>query len=68
MKSNLKTSLSEGLSYKNEVKSVLSVQQGPNYGFLIEIQSALGTYYVPVKGYKSRDVALQLLRKQLGMK
>lgn len=65
METNLKTSLNEGLNYKNEVKSIMSVQKGTRYGFLVEIESSLGTFYCPLEGYKSRDFALQLLRSKL---
>lgn len=65
MKSGLSSNLNSGLGFKNEVKSVITVQQGTKYGFVLEISSPMGTYYCPVEGYKSRDVALQLLRKRL---
>lgn len=65
MKSGLSSNLTSGLGFKNEVKSVITVQQGAKYGFVLEISSPMGTYYCPVEGYKSRDVALQLLRKRL---
>jgi hypothetical protein len=65
MKSNLVSGLTSGLSYKNEVKSIISVQQGTKYGFLVEIESPLGKYYCPLEAYKSKDYALQLLRSRL---
>lgn len=65
METYLKSNLTPGLSYKNEVKSIVAVQNGGNYGFILEIESAFGTYYCPVVGYRTKDVAIQELRKQL---
>lgn len=61
----METNLTSNLTYKNEVKSVLSIQQGPKYGFVLEIQSKMGTYYCPVQAYKTKEQALQLLRGML---
>lgn len=65
MKSGLQSNLKSELEFKNEVKSIIGVQQGPRYGFVLEIESKLGTYYCPVEAYKSKDVALQKLRSAL---
>ena len=65
MESNLRTNLTSGLSYKSEVKSILTVQTGAKYGFLVEIESPVRTYYCPVEGYKSKDIALKALRSKL---
>lgn len=65
LESGLQSNLTSAFSYKNEVKSIISVQQGANYGFVVEIQSPLGTYYCPLVGYKSKDTALREVRKML---
>ena len=65
MESYLKSNLTSGLSFKSEVKSILTMQTGARYGFLLEIQSPYGTYFCPVEGYKSKDIALKILREKL---
>ena len=65
MESNLTTGLSEGLSYKNEVKSITSLQLGSRYGFVVEISSPLGTFYCPLDGYRTKEQAFQILKGRL---
>lgn len=65
MESNLVTALNSGLSYKTEVSSILTMQTGSKYGFIIAIKSPYGTYFCPVEGYKSKDIALKILREKL---
>lgn len=65
MESSLTSALTSGFSYKNEVKSIISVQQGARYGFIIEIQSPMGTYYCPIEGVKDKNLALKILREKL---
>lgn len=65
MDTYIQSELKSGLSYKNEVKSILSFQQGAKYGFILEIQSPMGTYFCPVRGYKTKEAALFELRKGL---
>lgn len=63
MHSNLDSSLNK--NFKNEVKSIVAVQQGSKYGFVIEIHSSTGTFYCPVEAYRNKDMAIQLLRQRL---
>lgn len=65
LQSNLISSLNSGLSFKSEVKSVYTVQVGAKYGFVLEIESPMGRYYVPVEGYKTKEQALQIVRGML---
>lgn len=65
LQSNLVSSLNSGLSFKSEVKSVYTVQVGAKYGFVLEIESPMGTYYLPVEGYKTKEQALQIVRGML---
>lgn len=65
MKTNLQSNLTSGLSFKNEVKSVLSIQQGQKYGFILEIESPFGKYYCPVQAFTTKEQALRVLRSQL---
>lgn len=65
LQSNLISSLNSGLSFKSEVKSVYTVQVGAKYGFVLEIESPMGRYYIPVEGYKTKEQALQIVRGML---
>ena len=65
MESNLTTALTSGLSYKSEVDSILTMQIGSKYGFIMTIKSPYGTFYCPVEGYKSKDFALKVLKDKL---
>ena len=65
MESNLKSNLTSGFSFKSEVKSTMFVQTGSKYGFVVEIEAPYGTFYCPVEGYKSKDIALKILREKL---
>lgn len=62
LQSNLTSSLNSGLSFKSEVKSVYTVQVGAKYGFVLEIDSPMGKYYLPVEGYRTKEQALQVVR------
>lgn len=65
METNLQSNLTSGLSFKNEVKSILTIQQGDKYGFIMTVESPVGTYYCPVQAYKTKEQALRILRSQL---
>ena len=65
MESNLKSQFESSFINEGQVNSLYTVQKGSNYGCIIEVQSQMGIFYVPVKMYKSRDFALQYLRRTL---
>lgn len=65
MESYLNSQLDNTLSYKNEVKSVTTLQYGSKYGFVLEIESLLGKFYCPVEGYRTKEAAFQALKKRL---
>lgn len=65
LESYLKSNLTSNLTFKNEVKSILSIQQGQKYGFILEIESPMGKYYCPVQAYKTKEQALWKLRSML---
>lgn len=67
MESNMKSGLESSLSYKSEasLKSVMTVQQGSKSGVVLEVETPLGTYYIPVETYKNRQLALTELRRRL---
>lgn len=65
LESYLKSGLESNLSFKNEVKSILSIQQGQRYGFILEIESPMGKYFCPIEAYKTKEQALWKLREML---
>lgn len=65
LESGLKSSLNEGLQFKNEVKSITSLQLGNKYGFVVTIESPFGTYYCPLEGYRTKEQAFQVLKGRL---
>lgn len=65
LESSLKTELNEGLQFKNEVKSITSLQVGNKYGFVIELDTHFGKYFVPLEGYRTKEQAFQTLRSKL---
>lgn len=65
MESNLTSQLESSFINEGDIRSLYTVQKGTNYGCIIEVQSQMGIFYVPVRMYKSRDFALQYLRRTL---
>lgn len=65
MKSNLETYLENNLQQINEVKSITGIQMSNRYGFILELESPLGTYYCPVEGYKTKVEAIRKLRAKI---
>lgn len=65
METYLKSQLESTLSYKNEVKSVTTLQYGSKYGFVLEVESMLGKFYIPTEGYRTKEAAFQVLKKRL---
>lgn len=65
LKSGLKSNLNEGLQFKNEVKSITSLQLGSRYGFVVEIDSPFGRFFCPLEGYRTKEQAFQVLKGRL---
>lgn len=65
METGLQSQINEGLQFKNEVKSITSLQIGSKYGFVVEIQSPFGKFYCPLEGYRTKEQAFQVLKGRL---
>lgn len=65
MESNLVSQLESSFINEGQITSLYTVQKGSKYGVVLEIKSQMGQFYVPVQIYKSRDTALQYLRRIL---
>lgn len=65
METGLQSQINEGLQFKNEVKSITSLQIGSKYGFVVEIQSPFGKFYCPLSGYRTKEQAFQILKGRL---
>lgn len=65
LESGLQSNINEGLQFKNEVKSITSLQLGSKYGFVVEIESPFGKFYCPLEGYRTKEQAFQVLRGKL---
>ena len=58
--------LENNLSYKCEnIKSGILIQQGSNYGCILEIETPSGLFYAPIVLTKFKDNAIRELRKML---
>jgi len=63
LENNLESYLYDSsVSWKNEIKSIMSAQIGNRVGFVIEIDSQFGKYYAPVFGFRTKEAALLSLR------
>ena len=65
LETNLESHLNTNKEFKLETSSVVSIQVGSNYGFVIPITSQIGKYYCPVQAYTTKEQALRMLRSQL---
>lgn len=65
MESNLKSEFTDGFSFKNEVKSIMALQLGTKYGFVVEIDSVTGKYYCPLEAYRTKEQAFQVLKRRM---
>lgn len=65
MESNLQSQLESHFINEGKIETLWTVQKGSNFGAVCEVSSQMGTFYMPIKMFKSRDTALQYLRKNL---
>ena len=61
----LESGLNNELTFKTEEMSVMSLQLGNRYGFVLAISTQFGKFFVPLEGYRTKEQAFQVLKGRL---